>query len=131
MTDVATNERDAGAGDDLPAFVQAETTPVEVAGEGLKRQLLGYGPAIMGAHAWFETGAVGQMHAHHHAQIAYVVSGRFAVTVGEETRTLVAGDSFYVAPNVMHGAVCEEAGELIDVFSPWREDFLGREEGAY
>lgn len=111
-------------GDVHPAFVHASRTPVETAGDGIKRQLMGYGPKIMGAHVWFQVGAIGQMHAHHHAQMAYVVSGVFDVTVGEETRTLKAGDSFYVAPNVMHGAVCLEAGELLDVFSPWREDFL-------
>ena len=35
------------------------------------------------------------------------------------------GDSFYVHPNLEHGAVCRSAGVLIDVFSPMREDFLG------
>ena len=130
MTDAA---KTAPQGDDaaLERFVHADRTETLEAGPGLKRQLLGYGPQIMGAHVWFETGAVGQMHAHHHAQIAYVVSGRFKVTIEDETRTLVAGDSFYVPPHAMHGAVCEEAGELIDVFSPWREDFIGLSEDAY
>jgi quercetin dioxygenase-like cupin family protein len=35
-----------------------------------------------------------------------------------------SGDAFYIPPNVIHGAVCLEAGVLIDVFSPMREDFI-------
>ena len=31
---------------------------------------------------------------------------------------------FYVPPHAIHGAVCLEAGVLIDVFSPMREDFI-------
>ncbi|MDN6549994.1 MAG: cupin domain-containing protein, partial [Enterobacterales bacterium] len=30
----------------------------------------------------------------------------------------------YKKPNVMHGCVCIEAGTLIDVFTPQREDFI-------
>ena len=37
---------------------------------------------------------------------------------------VIKGDSFYVPPNTVHGAVCIEEGELIDVFSPIREDFM-------
>jgi len=29
-----------------------------------------------------------------------------------------------MAPDVLHGVRCIEEGELIDVFSPTREDFL-------
>jgi quercetin dioxygenase-like cupin family protein len=37
---------------------------------------------------------------------------------------LRAGDSFYAPSNVWHGVVCEEAGKLVDAFSPMREDFV-------
>jgi quercetin dioxygenase-like cupin family protein len=107
-----------------PAFVLKAKTPVEDIGPGLKRQLLGYNDGLMAVRVWFEEGAVGELHKHPHSQVAYVESGRFEVTVGSETKTLVAGDSFYIAPETMHGAVCKEAGVLIDMFSPVREDFL-------
>ncbi len=105
-------------------FVLQSEAPVETVGQGLKRQLLGYNNELMAVRAIFEKGAVGELHKHPHSQVAYVESGRFDVTVGDETKTLVAGDSFYVAPETMHGAVCLEAGCLIDMFSPVREDFL-------
>ena len=59
--------------------------------------------------------------------MSYVESGAFEATIDGETKTLRAGDSFYVAPHKSHGAVCKKAGVLIDIFSPVREDFLAGE----
>lgn len=107
------------------AFVAANAVEIEDLGDGIKRQILGYGPDIMVVRVWFEEGAVGAVHAHHHSQSSYVESGRFKVQVDGEERVLGPGDSFYIAPHLDHGAVCLERGVLIDTFSPAREDFLG------
>jgi quercetin dioxygenase-like cupin family protein len=72
----------------------------------------------------FDKGGVGTLHQHPHTQITHVESGVFEVEIGEEKKVLKAGDAFYIPPNIMHGAVCLEAGVLIDVFSPMREDFI-------
>lgn len=110
------------------AFMLGAQTPRESVGEGLVRQLFGYNDAILMAKVDFDAGAVGTVHAHPHSQVSYVVSGEFDVFVdGVETR-LGPGDSFYIAPNLDHGAVCRKAGVLIDVFSPVREDFLLEEQ---
>ena len=108
-------------------FVVAKDTPKDDLGGGITRQILGYGPEIMIVRVWFEEGAVGDVHAHPHSQSSYVESGKFEVFIDGEKRVLEAGDCFYVAPNLDHGAVCLEAGVLIDTFSPMREDFLGEE----
>ena len=109
------------------AFMLGDQTPSESVGEGLTRQLLGYDDSILMARVDFEVGAIGARHAHIHSQVSYVVSGEFDVYIdGVETR-LGPGDSFYVAPNLEHGAVCRKAGVLIDVFSPVRDDFLAGE----
>ena len=105
-------------------FMFGDQTPRESVGDGLTRQLFGYNDSILMARVEFEAGAVGQVHAHVHSQVTYVESGEFDVLIdGVETR-LGPGDSFYVEPNLAHGAVCRKAGVLIDVFSPLREDFL-------
>ncbi|MEM7667110.1 MAG: cupin domain-containing protein [Pseudomonadota bacterium] len=109
-------------------FVVAKDTPKENLGDGIMRQILGYGPEIMVVRVWFDRGAVGQVHAHRHSQSTYVESGKFEVFIDGEKRVLEAGDGFYIAPHLDHGAVCLEAGVLIDTFSPLREDFLS--EGA-
>ena len=110
-----------------PAFSHAAHGDVEQLEPGIRRQLLGYGPDLMLCRIWFDEGAVGQIHSHPHSQSSYVESGRFRVTIDGEQRELAAGDAFYVAPHLDHGALCLETGVLIDAFSPARADFLERE----
>lgn len=98
--------------------------PWEDAAPGIKRQLYGYDEKIMLVKIRFEEGAVGSVHQHPHSQVSYVESGAFELTIGDEIKTLKTGDGYYVPPNVLHGAFCLQAGVLIDVFSPLREDFL-------
>ncbi|MEM9233759.1 MAG: cupin domain-containing protein [Pseudomonadota bacterium] len=118
------NDEELLAATARPFFVKADPAGAENVGGGIKRQILGYGDTLMGVRVWFETGAIGEVHSHPHAQMAYVESGQFRVTVGESVSVLSAGDSFYAPPHTDHGAVCLEAGVLIDVFSPMREDFI-------
>jgi quercetin dioxygenase-like cupin family protein len=54
-----------------------------------------------------------------------VVSGRFRFWLGEQLLELGAGDTLSIAGNLVHGAEALEAGELLDVFSPIRQDLLG------
>ena len=110
-----------------PPFVTADPSLIEQADDGIKRQVLGYGPDLMAVKVWFEEGAVGYQHEHEHTQVSYVESGEFEVTIDGQTQILGPGDSFYVVSNKLHGAVCKKAGVLIDIFSPQREDFLTRE----
>ncbi|MCW8926226.1 MAG: cupin domain-containing protein [Xanthomonadales bacterium] len=105
-------------------FLFGEEETVEDVGGGIKRQILGYEDSLMLARASFDEGSVGYTHAHPHAQLAYVESGAFEFTIGDETMTLKQGDCAYIPSGVEHGAVCREAGVLLDIFSPMREDFL-------
>lgn len=107
------------------AFVSSADIDRVNLGGGIQRKILGYGPDLMIVRVWFDQGAVGEIHAHHHSQSTYVESGSFEVFIDGEKKVLGAGDSFYVAPHLDHGAVCLEPGVLIDTFSPAREDFLG------
>ena len=84
----------------------------ETVDPGVKRKIMGYDDKIM------------LVHEHYHSQVSYVSSGAFDITIDGVTQKLEKGDSFYVPPNTLHGAFCIEAGELIDVFSPIREDFM-------
>ncbi len=106
------------------AFYVESENEWEYVGEGVKRQITGYDVSLMMVKVAFEKGAIGPMHQHYHSQASYVVSCKFEVTVYGETKILQQCDAFYIAPNLMHGAVCLEEGMLIDTFSPIREDFL-------
>ncbi|WZL89577.1 cupin domain-containing protein [Salinimicrobium sp. 3283s] len=104
-------------------FKEAETG-WEPAGEGISRQITGYNTQLMVVKVKFEKGAVGYVHEHFHSQGTFVASGRFKIIIDGISEILETGDGFFVPPNAKHGAECLEAGMLIDVFSPVREDFL-------
>ncbi len=105
-------------------FLMGDDIAWETVAEGVQRKIMGYDDKIMLVKVKFDKGGIGQMHEHYHSQVTYVESGAFKLTIGDETRILKGGDSFYIPPHVMHGAICTEAGVLIDVFSPIREDFM-------
>jgi quercetin dioxygenase-like cupin family protein len=105
-------------------FIVSGEIDWEVLGGGVERKVLGYDDEIMMVHFRFEKGAVGSLHHHVHRQVAYVESGRFEVTIDGEKKILEKGDSYFVAPNLVHGVVALEAGALIDVFTPARQDFV-------
>ena len=90
----------------------------------LSRKIRARGGSLMMVEVVFETGAVGTEHRHVHEQICYCLSGEFAFSVDGETRTLNAGDSVYVPSMALHGTRCIQAGRLLDVFTPQRDDFL-------
>jgi len=98
--------------------------PWEDLGNGIQRQVYGYDDKVMLVKVKFEAGAIGQLHQHLHTQVTYVESGVFRMTIGEAVQVIEKGDGFYVPPNAVHGIVCLEAGMLVDVFAPMREDFL-------
>jgi len=100
-----------------------ETLP-QPAGDGVTRRVLAYTDGLMCVENTFEKGAVGPLHSHPHTQITYVVSGRFAFTIDGETREVTAGDTLLKTDGVPHGCACLEAGVLLDIFTPMREDFL-------
>ena len=105
-------------------FIKTDDIEWEAPDPGITRQVLGYDGELMLVRVVFEEGAVGSPHQHPHRQVSYVTSGAFEVTIDGETSTLRTGDSFFVAPDLLHGAVCLEAGELLDVFAPARETFV-------
>ncbi len=92
---------------------------------GVRRKVLAYSRNLMNVELLFEKGAKGAMHKHPHEQIGYVIEGSlFYHEEGQEDVVLHAGDSYYVAPDVMHGITCLSDVKLLDIFTPMREDFI-------
>ncbi|QDO92651.1 cupin domain-containing protein [Formosa sediminum] len=103
----------------------------EQLGGGVSRKFLGYDNQIMMVSVKFEKGALGAPHQHFHTQATYVVSGKFEFEIDGVKQIVEAGDGVYIEPNLLHSAVCLEEGQLIDTFSPVREDFLTGEGPSY
>lgn len=107
-----------------PLFFYEDQSEWTDLGGGTKRSIKGYDDRIMLVKAAFEKGAVGAAHSHPHSQSSMIESGVFEVTIGEEKAILKTGDCFFVPSAVEHGVVALEAGVILDVFAPAREDFL-------
>ncbi|MDZ4806736.1 MAG: cupin domain-containing protein [Bacteroidota bacterium] len=105
-------------------FIENASIEWQQMAEGVKRKIMAWDEKLMLVRVEFEKGGIGTLHQHYHVQITSVESGVFEVEIDNAKKIVKAGDVFYVAPNLWHGAVCLEAGVLIDVFSPMREDFF-------
>ena len=106
-----------------PWALHDDAEPVS-AGPGVTRRVLAYTDGLMCVENTFEQGACGPLHSHPHTQITYVVRGAFAFTIDGKTRTVRAGDTMLKENGVSHGCTCLEAGVLLDIFAPMREDFV-------
>jgi len=99
--------------------------PTVPSGEGVTRQVLADHPDLMVVQFSFEAkGAKGALHNHPHVQSTYVKSGRFKFTVAGVETEVGPGDSFVIPSNAIHGCICLEPGQLVDCFTPRRDDFL-------
>ena len=101
-----------------------KNVPFQDLGNGTGRRVMSHGGGMMAVSVDFTAGSSGAVHSHPHEQVSYCVSGRFLVNLGNEEYPLGPGDTFYCGPNEAHGVTCLEAGRLVDVFTPMREDFL-------
>lgn len=102
----------------LPRYPVAHPHP------GIERQVLSESPAMMVVAFRFQTGAQGALHAHVHTQSTYIARGKFKFFRDGQAFELSAGDSLVIPSGVEHGCECLETGELIDCFTPRRDDFL-------
>ena len=70
-----------------------------------------------------EAGAEVPPHTHPHEQVANVLKGSFELTVGGETKLMQPGSVAVIPPHVLHSGRAITACELLDVFTPEREDY--------
>ena len=94
--------------------------------EKIRMKTLVHGDKTLMTEFLLEQGAMLPRHSHPHEQTGYLVSGSIALTIGDETHRLSAGDSWCIPGRVEHNAIARERSVAIEVFSPVREDYLRR-----
>ncbi|MDE7311355.1 MAG: GNAT family N-acetyltransferase [Eubacterium sp.] len=72
----------------------------------------------------YVAGDYASFHQHPHEQSGYVISGKYELTIGDGKYELTAGDSYAIPGNQVHSFRVLEGGEVVDVFTPPREDYL-------
>ncbi|HVG28028.1 MAG TPA: cupin domain-containing protein [Acidobacteriaceae bacterium] len=102
-----------------PSLDASMTSPED----GLRRQVMSFSPSMMLVRHHMSKGWVGVRHSHPHEQLVYVVTGHLAFEHPGGRFEAKSGDSFLVPGDVEHQASALEDSEVLDVFTPYREDY--------
>jgi quercetin dioxygenase-like cupin family protein len=101
------------------------------ADEGQKRNFLGidlvllsHGPESMVTKMLYKKGDNPLLHKHPNEQSGYVISGRYRVVFGNNDQLIGPGDSYTIPRDVNHRFEIIEPDEVLDFFSPPRNDYL-------
>jgi quercetin dioxygenase-like cupin family protein len=106
-------------------YTATGATPVTQPEPGMQRQVLAYNPHLMLVRHTFEKGWKGARHSHPHQQMVYVTHGHIRFEAEDKAWEMRAGDSLVVEGGVAHEAAALEASEILDIFTPFREDYAG------
>ena len=105
--------------------VEQKTANLFTPEAGLSRRVLAYNEQLMLVRHLMEKGWVGARHSHPHEQLVYIIRGHLQFTGGDTTFEARTGDSFVVPGGMEHQASALEESEVLDVFTPFREDYAG------
>lgn len=96
--------------------------------KGVSLDSLAVGDKSMVTKMNYVKGNFASTHSHPHEQCGYVISGVYKLKVERQDAPvdmlLHAGDSYAIPGNTPHSFEVLEGGEVIDVFTPQREDYL-------
>ena len=92
--------------------------------KGVNLDSLAVGERSMVAKMNYVEGNFATLHQHPHEQCGYVISGKYRLTVDTTEYELNPGDSYAIPGDTPHSFLVLEGGEVIDVFTPVREDYL-------
>lgn len=92
--------------------------------KGVSLDSLAVGEKSMVAKMNYVVGDYATTHAHPNEQCGYVISGKYQMTIEDQEYELNPGDTYAVPENVSHSFKVIESGEVVDVFTPIREDYL-------
>ncbi len=91
---------------------------------GVDFVVLSHGPRSMVTKMLYKMSDRPPLHRHPNEQSGYVVSGRYVIVIDGVRETIGPGDSYCIPGNIDHSVEVIEPGEVLDFFSPPREDYL-------
>jgi quercetin dioxygenase-like cupin family protein len=104
-------------------YTATDATRTTVPEPGMIRQVLAYNPHLLLVRHTFEKGWKGARHSHPHHHIVYVVRGHILFQAEGKSWQMRAGDSIVVDGGVEHQASALEPSEVLDVFTPYRQEY--------
>ncbi len=91
---------------------------------GVDFEVLSIGEKSMITRMLYKTTDFVPFHKHPNEQSGYIISGKFRLSVENQEYVLSVGDTYSILENIEHSMDVIEAGEIIDVFTPIRKDYL-------
>jgi quercetin dioxygenase-like cupin family protein len=98
-------------------------SPVEAL-KGIFRRTMVYNEKIMLCHFFLNKGSIVPLHSHEAHQVGYVIKGKLKFITSDDQFLAEKGDSYIFDSNEKHGAEVLADTEVIDIFSPSREDYM-------
>lgn len=92
--------------------------------KGVDFDVLAIGEKSMVTRMNYKVGDRVPEHHHPNEQSGYVISGKYRLKYQNYEEIIVPGDSYSIPANSAHSLEVIEAGEVIDVFTPIRQDYL-------
>lgn len=96
--------------------------------KGVNLDSLAVGEKSMVTKMNYVEGNFATLHTHPHEQCGYVISGEYRLIVdapdGKIDVIMHSGDTYAIPGNTPHSFEVLKGGEVIDVFTPQREDYL-------
>lgn len=112
----------------MPKIVVRKEEALKREFKGVSLDSLAVGEKSMVTKMNYVKGDFATTHQHPHEQCGYVISGEYRLKVemleGNIDVLLHAGDSYAIPGNIPHSFEVLEGGEVVDVFTPQREDYL-------
>ena len=93
---------------------------------GIELKTLVHGDKTLMAEFLLAKGHLLPPHSHPHEQTGYLVRGNIRLRIGSEVFDVRPGDSWCIPGGVEHSADIIDDSVAIEVFSPVREDYLGK-----
>jgi unsaturated pyranuronate lyase len=106
-----------------PVLHRWDDMPSQTMAPGVDRRFLTASRVTVARFA-LARGAQVPVHSHDHEQVSYVLRGSLQFTVGGRELTVHGGEVLEIPSWVEHGVVAIEDTEVLDVFSPVRQDWL-------
>jgi len=104
------------------AFIELTDHPAKTIMDGFDGKFV-HGKTMTVSFWEIKEGSILPRHSHFHEQISIVSSGKFEITIGEETRIMEAGTIGLIPSNIEHEGRALTDCVIIDVFCPVREDY--------
>ena len=104
------------------AFIELKDLQVKAIMDGFNGKFV-HGKTMTTSFMEIKEGSILPRHSHLHEQISIISSGKFEITIGEETKIMEAGTIGLIPSNVEHEGRAITDCIILDVFCPVRDDY--------